>query len=83
MFQECEYEISQKGELVAKLENKTRDISQMLNNLNKITATPVKKKNNDAPKADTKDLNSKDPNNQNNGDDIKIVVDEVQESKTE
>ena len=83
MFQECEYEISQKGELVAKLENKTRDISQMLNNLNKITATPVKKKKNDAPKADTKDLDSKDPKNQNNGDDIKIVVDEVQESKTE
>ena len=44
MFQECEYEISQKGELVAKLENKTREISQMLNNLNKITATPEKKK---------------------------------------
>jgi len=41
---ECEYEISQKGELVAKLENKTREISQMLNNLNKITATPEKKK---------------------------------------
>lgn len=48
MFQECEYEISQKGELVAKLENKTREISQMLNNLNKITATPEKK-----PKAKT------------------------------
>jgi len=45
---ECEYEISQKGELVAKLENKTREISQMLNNLNKITATPEKK-----PKAKT------------------------------
>ena len=44
MFQECEYEISQKGELVAKLENKTREISQMLNNLNKITATPEKKR---------------------------------------
>merc|ERR1719230_1047608 len=41
---ECEFEISQKGELVAKLENKTREISQMLNNLNKITATPEKKK---------------------------------------
>ena len=33
-FQECEFEISQKGELVAKLENKTKEISQMLNNLN-------------------------------------------------
>ena len=46
LFQECEYEISQKGELVAKLENKTREISQMLNNLNKITApgTPEKRK---------------------------------------
>lgn len=31
---ECEFEISQKGELVAKLENKTKEISQMLNNLN-------------------------------------------------
>ena len=29
---------------MAKLENKTREISQMLNNLNKITATPEKKK---------------------------------------
>ena len=31
---------------MAKLENKTREISQMLNNLNKITgpATPVKRK---------------------------------------
>lgn len=37
LFQECEYEISQKGELVARLENKTREISQMLSNLNKIT----------------------------------------------
>lgn len=44
LTKECEYEISQKGELVAKLENKTREISQMLNNLNKITATPEKKK---------------------------------------
>lgn len=35
---ECEYEISQKGELVAKLEAKTREISQMLTNLNKISA---------------------------------------------
>ena len=39
-MQECEYEISQKGELVARLENKTREISQMLSNLNKIT-TPT------------------------------------------
>ena len=31
---------------MAKLENKTREISQMLNNLNKITATPEKKKPN-------------------------------------
>ena len=36
-FQECEFEISQKGELVAKLENKTKEISQMLNNLNTMT----------------------------------------------
>jgi len=34
---ECEFEISQKGELVAKLENKTKEISQMLNNLNTMT----------------------------------------------
>ena len=70
---------------MAKLENKTRDISQMLNNLNKITTTPVKKKNNDAPKSISKDneLKSEDTNNQNMGDDIKIVVDQVQESKTE
>lgn len=55
MFQECEYEISQKGELVAKLENKTREISQMLNNLNKITAPavpqPVKRKTEQKPSA--------------------------------
>ena len=38
ILQECEYEISQKGELVAKLENKTKEISLMLNNLNKITS---------------------------------------------
>merc|ERR1719350_1709998 len=31
---ECELEISQKGDLVAKLETKTKEISQMLNNLN-------------------------------------------------
>ena len=34
IFQECELEISQKGDLVAKLETKTKEISQMLNNLN-------------------------------------------------
>ena len=33
---------------MAKLENKTREISQMLNNLNKITATPEKKKSSGA-----------------------------------
>jgi hypothetical protein len=38
IVQECEYEISQKGELVAKLEAKTREISQMLTNLNKISS---------------------------------------------
>ena len=68
---------------MAKLENKTRDISQMLSNLNKITTTPLKKKNNDASKVESKDLDSKDPENQTNGDDIKIVVDQVQEIKTE
>ena len=68
---------------MAKLENKTRDISQMLSNLNKITTTPVKKKNNDASKVESKDLDSKDPKNQTNGDEIKIVVDQVQEIKTE
>lgn len=69
---------------MAKLENKTRDISQMLNNLNKITTTPVKKKNNEAPKPVCKnnELKSEEPKNQNNGDEIKIVVDQVQESKT-
>lgn len=36
--QECEHEISQKGELVAKLEAKTKEISQMLTNLNKVTS---------------------------------------------
>ena len=46
LLQECEYEISQKGELVAKLENKTREISQMLSNLNKINCpqSPDKRK---------------------------------------
>lgn len=34
---ECEYEISQKGELVAKLEAKTKEISTMLTNLNDVT----------------------------------------------
>jgi len=34
---ECEHEISQKGELVAKLESKTKEISQMLTNLNNIS----------------------------------------------
>ena len=46
-MQECEYEISQKGELVAKLENKTKEISQMLNNLNKINKTDGKLENED------------------------------------
>jgi len=36
---ECEYEISQKGELVAKLESKTKEISQMLTNLNNMNVT--------------------------------------------
>lgn len=71
---------------MAKLENKTRDISQMLNNLNKITTTPVKKKNNDAPKPVCKENELKSEGepikNQNNGDEIKIVVDQVQECKT-
>jgi len=40
---ECEFEISQKGELVAKLENKTKEISKMLNDLNKISTVPEKK----------------------------------------
>jgi len=34
---ECEHEISQKGELVAKLESKTKEISTMLTNLNKMS----------------------------------------------
>jgi len=34
---ECEYEISQKGELVAKLEAKTKEISTILTNLNDVT----------------------------------------------
>ena len=40
---------------MAKLENKTREISQMLNNLNKITspATPVKRKTEQKPSAKT------------------------------
>ena len=37
-FQECEYEISQKGELVAKLEAKTKEISTMLTNLNNVSS---------------------------------------------
>merc|ERR1711892_246036 len=36
---ECEYEISQKGELVAKLERKTKEISHMLTNLNNMNMT--------------------------------------------
>ena len=38
---------------MAKLENKTREISQMLNNLNKINApaTPVKRKTEQKPSA--------------------------------
>ena len=44
---------------MAKLENKTREISEMLNNLNKITspATPVKRKTDQKPsaKSDTPD----------------------------
>ena len=38
---------------MAKLENKTREISQMLNNLNKITApaTPAKRKTEQKPSA--------------------------------
>ena len=60
----------------------------MLNNLNKITATPVKKKNNDATSTDdskgiSNDLKSKEPENEKNGDAVNIVVDEVQENKTE
>ena len=62
MFQECEYEISQKGELVAKLENKTREISLMLNNLNKITATPEKKRV--KPKQDKSDDKASNQDNQ-------------------
>merc|ERR1711892_1198161 len=38
-LEECEYEISQKGELVAKLERKTKEISLMLTNLNNMNMT--------------------------------------------
>ena len=34
-FQECEADITRKGELVAKLESRTRDISRMLERLSK------------------------------------------------
>lgn len=44
---ECEYEISQKGELVAKLETKTKEISQMLTNLNNMNITNDKNDKND------------------------------------
>ena len=42
---------------MAKLENKTREISQMLNNLNKITApgTPEKRKTEQSPSAKQKE----------------------------
>ena len=48
---------------MAKLENKTREISQMLNNLNKINApaTPVKRKTEEKPseKTQTQDQSEK------------------------
>ena len=84
MFQECEYEISQKGELVAKLENKTREISQMLNNLNKITTTPVKKKKHEinSSNKESKEEDRQEEIPENYREDIKIVIDKVEESKT-
>jgi len=47
---ECEYEISQKGELVAKLETKTKEISQMLTNLNNMNLNSDKKNDKNSEK---------------------------------
>jgi len=62
---ECEYEISQKGELVAKLETKTKEISQMLTNLNNMNLTNDKNDKNDKKdKGENKSCNP--PTNEKN-----------------